>query len=227
MISKILLIAAIVIGCGSSDLFAQRGYTALTAEYLASTSDLVVRARIRDLEIKDYVAQNDEDKRSAHNFKSVSLFLTVTFCFKGVTDESIQVRFDHLGSDPKKLTELKEARTELYWFLKYQEVGNNGIRSLSPHDQDQLWKSVVEPPNLNAPHAPVMLLNVDLEALNTKDKIESTIIEYVRAFEEAPRSEAVRLPIAREIAGRTGMAQAVNWVLLPSNYRKVRIHNSK
>jgi hypothetical protein len=204
----------------SSTLLAQRGYTARTAEYLAATSDLAVRASILDITVNKYVPKNRDEERSASNFRTVTVLLNVTCCLKGTTDESIRFQITQRVGD-ERLAKWKESATKLFWFFETVAANENGITRIVPRSDHELWKSVVEPPNLSAERPPIMLLNVDLQPLTTEKEVQQSISQFVKRFGNT-RIKGTSLPISHEIAGRSGMFQAVNKVLLPSNYKELQ-----
>ena len=202
------------------NLMGQRGYTARTAEYLAGTSDLIVRATILDLQTKDYVPKNREEERSASNFRTVRVILNVTRCLKGTTDQSIRFQITQAVGDTR-LTKWKQSKTELFWFFDVAARDKNGITKILPRSEFELWKSVVEPPNMMAKRPPIRLLDIHLQPLTTEKIVQDSIVQFVEQFGNE-KIEGTSISVSREIAERSGMAQASNRVLLPSNYKELR-----
>lgn len=214
------ILALVVMASFPCAVMAQRGYTALTAEYLTANSDLIVRATISDLKIENYVPKNSDEELSSRNFKTVTVTLEVTRCLKETTDDILKFQIHQTVGD-ERLAKWQESKTELFWFFNFTEVDENGIRSIVPHDDWELWKTAVEPPDLDSVRPPIRLLNVDLQPLSTEKMVNDTIVQYVERFGRM-RNEGTRISVSPEIAGRSGMVQSVNWVLLPSNYKDLQ-----
>jgi hypothetical protein len=124
---RVLFVVAACLSLFSNNLFAQRGYTARTAEYLTATSDLVVMAVVANLKVE---RNSSSDEKSG--LETITAILDVHRCLKGYTDNSVKLQIE-LPSGSDNLAKWLENEVELFWFLNLDSPNDQGIVKIVPH----------------------------------------------------------------------------------------------
>jgi hypothetical protein len=222
----VLAIVVAAGGPGAGVGFAQVGYTPSSIEWLTASSDVVVRASVADLAYKDRAPEKGET-RSQRQWVTVTLKVRATL--KGKAPETIVFVIEQVRG-METLLGWKKSGQPVLWFLvdirdRKEEIPRDfpaqpqGKLRLREHCVNFLDTSAVA---LGSPKAgkrvPRPMFSMDFQVLDEEDKIlEAVKAEVARHQKGAIR--AIRIPMPRQVAARSGRSGDVNVLYVPVNDR--------
>lgn len=206
--------------------FAQVGYTPSSIEWLTASSDVVVRASVVDLAYKDR-APNVGETRSQWQWVRVTLKVRATL--KGKAPETIVFVIDQVRG-METLPGWKESGQPVLWFLV--NIGDRKEEMprdfpVQPQGKLRLREHWVKFVNTSAvalgspktgKRVPHPVFSMDFQVLDGEDKILDAVKAEV-ARQQKGASRAIRIPMPREVAARSGRSGDVNVLYVPVNDR--------
>ena len=217
----LLAIVVTANGAVGQPLYAQKGYSPSSVEWLTASSDVVALASVADVAYKDRTPGPGETRSE---WQWVTVTLKVRTTLKGKAPETLVFVVERQRGD-NTFSRWKESGQSVVWFL--EEIGDKKEElppdfPAVPEGQPRLRKSPRGEIELGSPktgkRVPQPVFSMDFRVLDEEDKIVEAVKAEVARREKGP-ARVIWIPMPRDVAERSGRSGDANQLGVPVNSR--------